>query len=192
VLLFARIARFALERQGFRVVMTRNDDSDPSFDDRAAVANSYRDAVFVSFHISSTGTLHTARAYSYQFPEVASGAPNAQASSASTVARPVKSANLPPWEEAQRPYTEASHRLADLLQTELTARFPGSPSASPTAAVRGLRSVGAPAIAVEVSNIAVTDPNEMIEMAAPVATAIVHSIAASRPAAGTTAAPGAK
>ena len=40
VLLFARTARLALEREGFRVVMTRNDDSDPSFDDRAALANS--------------------------------------------------------------------------------------------------------------------------------------------------------
>ena len=69
VLLMARTARLALEREGFRVVMTRNDDSDPSYDDRAALANSYRDVIFVSFHISSTGALHTARAYFYQFPK---------------------------------------------------------------------------------------------------------------------------
>jgi len=192
VLLFARITRYAFERQGFRVVMTRNDDSDPSFDDRAALANSYRDVIFVSFHISSTGTLHTARAYSYQFPEVTPGTTNANASAGPAGAHPVKSANLSSWEEAQRPCTQASHRLADLLQAELTARFPGSPSASPTVALRGLRSVEAPAIAVEVSNIAVTDANEMIEMAAPLATAIVRSVVASRPAVGSTAAPGAK
>jgi N-acetylmuramoyl-L-alanine amidase len=76
VLLFARTTRLALEREGFRVVMTRNDDSNPSYDDRAALANSYRDAVFVTFHIASTGTLHTARVYSYQFPDAVPAAAN--------------------------------------------------------------------------------------------------------------------
>ena len=49
VLQLARSVRAALERQGYRVVMTRDDDSNPSYDDRAAMANTYRDAVFVSF-----------------------------------------------------------------------------------------------------------------------------------------------
>jgi len=184
VLLFARTARQALEREGFRVVMTRNDDSDPSYDDRAALANSYRDAIFVSFHISSTGTLHTARAYSYKFPDPQPDGANPNASAASTVPRPAKTPSLLGWEAAQRPYADASQSLANLVQTELAQRYPGSPGASSAAAVRGLRSVGAPAIAVEVSNIAVSDPNQLIEMAAPVSTAIVHSILASRPAAG--------
>lgn len=188
VLLFARTARQALEREGFRVVMTRNDDSDPSYDDRAALANSYRDVIFVSFHISSTGTLHTARAYSYKFPDPLPDATNPNTGAASTIPHPAKT-SLPAWEGAQRPYADASQSLANLVQTELAQRYPGSPSASSTAAVRGLRSVGAPAIAVEVSNIAVSNPNELIEMAAPVSTAIVHSIVASRPAAGSIVAP---
>jgi len=54
VLLFARIVRIELERQGYRVVTTRNDDSNPSYDDRAAVANSHRDALFISIHLGST------------------------------------------------------------------------------------------------------------------------------------------
>jgi N-acetylmuramoyl-L-alanine amidase len=192
VLLFARTARAALEREGFRVVMTRNDDSNPSYDDRAAVANSYRDVIFVSFHISSTGTLHTARAYSYQFPDAVVGSANSNSGAASAPSRATRTASLLSWEEAQRPYGDASHHLADLLQADLALRFPGSPGASSAAAVRGLRSVSAPAIAVELSNIAVSDPNELIEMAAPVSTAIVRSIVASRPAASSAAAPESK
>ena len=192
VLLFARIARLALEREGFRVAMTRNDDSNPSYDDRAALANSYRDAVFVSFHIASTGTLHTARVYSYQFPDAVPTTANPNTSAASTVPRPVKATSLVAWEEAQRPYADASHQLADVLQADLALRFPGSPGASSAAAVRGLRSVGAPAIAVEISNVSVSDPNELAAMAAPVSTAIVRSILASRLPAGSTALPGSK
>ena len=66
VLVFARMVRSEFERQGYRVVMTRNDDSNPSYEDRAAIANAYRDAIFISFHVSSTGQIGTARAYSYQ------------------------------------------------------------------------------------------------------------------------------
>lgn len=192
VLLFARTTRSALEREGFRVVMTRNDDSNPSYDDRAALANSYRDVIFVSFHISSTGTLHTARVYSYQFPNAVPGATNSNSSAASAPSRAVRTPSLLSWEEAQRPYADASRHLADLLQADLALRFPGSPGASSAAAVRGLRSVSAPAIGVELSNIAVSDPNELIEMAAPVSTAIVRSIVASRPAASSAAVPGSK
>jgi N-acetylmuramoyl-L-alanine amidase len=188
VLLFARTARSALEREGFRVVMTRNDDSDPSFDDRAALANSYRDAIFVSFHISSTGTLHTVRAYSYQFPGAVPPTANPNASAASTAPRAARTTSLLAWEEAQRPYADASRRLAGILQAELTQRFPGSPGASSAAAVRGLRSVAAPAIAVEVSNVAVSDANELIGMAPLVSTAIVRSIAAWQLATGSAAA----
>src|ERR1700733_8970000 len=43
----ARSIRAVLERQGYRVVMTRNDDSNPSYDDRDATANAYRDAIFI-------------------------------------------------------------------------------------------------------------------------------------------------
>jgi|ERR1700735_485393 N-acetylmuramoyl-L-alanine amidase len=190
VLLFARITRYALEREGFRVVMTRNDDSNPSYDDRAALANSYRDVIFVSFHIASTGTMRTARAYSFQFPESVSSAANSSAASAPP--RTIRTPNLLPWEEAQRPYSDTSHRLADVLQADLALRFPGSPGASSAVAVRGLRSVSAPAIAVEISNVAVSDPSQMAEMAAPLATAIVRSIVASRPPAGSTSVPGAQ
>jgi N-acetylmuramoyl-L-alanine amidase len=192
VLLVARTAKFALEREGFRVVMTRNDDSNPSYDDRAATANAYRDLLFISFHISSTGTLNTARVYSYQFSETALNANAITANANSLPISPVKTTSLLAWEEAQRPFVGTSHHLADTLQADLTLRFAGSPAVSSAVAVRGLRSVAGPAIAIELSNVAVTDPNQLVAMAAPLATAIVHLVNASRGAGGASGNPGAR
>ncbi len=192
VLLMARTARYALEREGFRVVMTRNDDSNPSYDDRAATANAYRDMIFISFHISSTGTPNTARVYSYQFSETALNANATTANANSLPITPLKTTSLLAWEEAQRPFVGASHHLADSLQTDVTLRFPGSPGVSSAVAVRGLRSVAGPAVAIELSNVAVTDPNQLVAMAAPLATAIVHTISASRGAGGASGNPGAR
>ena len=190
VLLLARTAKFALEKEGFRVVMTRNDDSNPSYDDRAATANAYRDAIFISFHVSSTGTLNTARVYSYQFSETGMNANAITANANSLPITPVKTTSLLAWEEAQRPYVGTSHHLADSLQAELTLRFTGSPGVSSAVAVRGLRSVAGPALAIEVSNVAVTDPNQLVAMAYPIATAIVHTVSASRGAGGASGNPG--
>jgi N-acetylmuramoyl-L-alanine amidase len=194
VLEFGRAVRTELERQGFHVVMTRNDDSNPSYDDRATAANAHGDAIFITFHLSSTGTFGTARAYFYQFTNpfppltipayisAAAGNP-AQATMPSSPPTPP----LPPpsglvsWDEAQRQFTEESHHLADILQGELSQRFPGSPATPAPAAVRGLRSVAAPAVAVEISSVAVSDATQLTALAAPLATSIVRSIVAFRP-----------
>ncbi len=194
VLEFAMATRAELQRQGYRVVMTRTDDSNPSYDDRAAIADAFRDFIFISFHISSTGTPGTARTYYYQFwnpftiaqstPGAAQTAPYAAGKNAPPTAKAVAAPlhALIPWEEAQRPETDASHRLADILQADLAQHFPGSPAVSSGAEVRDLRSVTGPAIDVEVSSVAVTDPNSLRVMAAPLAAAIARSIAAFHPA----------
>jgi N-acetylmuramoyl-L-alanine amidase len=166
VLLYARVVRVELERQGFRVLMTRNDDSNPSYDDRAAVANGRRDALFISFHISSTGAPGIARTYYYQFSSAAQ--------------QPAGS--VTPWEEAQRPFAETSRRYADVLGADLAQHFGGSPAASLPVAVRELRSVAAPAVAVEISSVSVSEPNTLNALAQPLATSVARSILAFRPA----------
>ena len=183
VLDFARSVRGELERQGYRVVMTRNDDSNPSYDDRAAIANSCRDALFVSFHISSSGAVGTARAYYYQFwtpiPVTAASTPAAGNSPTSLPPPATTPAfGMAVWEEAQRPHAEASHRFADEVQAELAQRFPNSPGKSIGAAIRGLRSIDAPAVAIEISSVSVEDPNSLTAMAAPLATSIAQSVLA--------------
>ena len=191
VLLFARMLKSEFERQGFRVVMTRNDDSNPSYEDRAAVANAYRDAIFISMHVSSTGQLGATRTYSYQFSSPiaavnatpAAGATDAVRSGGAAAA-PVPSApsgGLTVWEQAQRPYLESSHRMADALQAALAQKFAGSPGTSTRFAVRELRSVAAPAIAVEVSSISISDPNSLLAMGASLTATIERTVQAMRP-----------
>lgn len=178
VLAFAREAKGELESQGFHVVLTRNDDSDPSFDDRAAIANANRDAIFVSIHVASTGTVGTARAYYYEFWSPFASKSKTPAGAAATSAV----TDLVPWEEAQRPFVEKSHRFAEILQGELATRFSGSPANAAGVAIRGLRSIQAPAVAVEVSSTAVSDPSSLSAMAPQLAASIVHAIQSFRPA----------
>ncbi|MGA7188867.1 MAG: N-acetylmuramoyl-L-alanine amidase [Candidatus Acidiferrales bacterium] len=185
VLIFARMLRSDFERQGYRVVMTRNDDSNPSYEDRAAVANGYRDAIFISLHVSSTGKIGTARAYSYQFatPFAAANSADSSGPGAPASAQPVnaRASGLTPWDQAQQPFMAASYRLADVLQAQLAQRFNGSPSISTRFAVRELRSVAAPAVAVELSSVSVSDPNTLLAMGAPLASAIVRAVQVLRP-----------
>jgi len=184
VLIFARMLRSEFERQGFRVVMTRNDDSNPSYEDRAAVANAYRDAIFISLHISSTGQTGTARTYSYQFSNpvvTVTAAPAAGAENAARESAVAASKGLVTWEEAQRPYMVSSHRLADVLQSALAQKFAGSPPTSTRFAVRELRSVAAPAIAVEVSSMSGADSNSLLAMGASMTGTVERSIQALRP-----------
>lgn len=167
VLTFARLTRAELDRQGFHVVMTRTDDSNPSYDDRAAIANAHRDAVFISLHVSSTGTPGIARVYSYLF--------------STTVPISPPSSGLVPWNEAQQPYTDTSHRLADILQLELAQRFTGSPAVSEAVPIRELRSIAAPAVAIEMSSVSVTDPHTLTAFAPPLVTAIARGLLTYRP-----------
>ena len=177
VLQVAKILRAELERAGYRVVMTRNDDSNPSYEDRAAAANAYRDAIFVSLHVSSTGATGNTRAYFYEFSLPF------QATDASLSSEPVKQGfrTAIPWEEAQRPFADQSRRLANLVQIELAHRFPQSPNAPTPAPVRNLRSVSAPAVAVEISSVSVTDPIALTSLSGPFAASVARGIAAFHP-----------
>jgi N-acetylmuramoyl-L-alanine amidase len=174
VLQVAKILRSELERLGYRVVMTRGDDSNPSHEDRAAIANAYRDATFVSLHVSSTGAVGTARTYYYEFP-------NSLPADASGGSAPAPTRAAVTWEELQRPFAEPSRRLANLVQIELTHRFPQSPNAPAPVAVRNLRSVAAPAIAVEISSVSVSDPITLTSLSGPLAASVAKGIAAFRP-----------
>jgi len=192
VLQYAMVVRGELESQGFRVVLTRTDDSNPSYDDRAAIANAYRDAVFVSLHVASSGTAGTARAYYYQFGSEPSGSPAVTAgvtATSGTAAPPAAPTPAPAaaaptvpsltvWELAQEPYEVTSHVLADALQAQLAQRFSGSPATPAGVAIRELRSVSEPAVAIEVSSVSVADPSSLQAMAAPLAVAIARGLQA--------------
>jgi N-acetylmuramoyl-L-alanine amidase len=98
-LIYARAAKIELEKLGFHVVMTRQADEDPSFDDRATIANAQRDAVFLTLHVSSTGPIGTVRTYFYDSdqssPPIQSALSAANLSGGSAVAVPASSGLKP-------------------------------------------------------------------------------------------------
>jgi N-acetylmuramoyl-L-alanine amidase len=156
--------RRALELQGFQVVQTRQGNENPSFDDRSAIANAQRGAVFVSLHISSTGLPGTVRVYLD-----------------ADLATVTDSNGLIPWDRAQAPFLGLSRKFGDLVQGALAQRFKGSPDTAQTAAVRQLRTTAAPAIAVEISSVTVNDRADLDRMAPGVAEAIARGTAAFKP-----------
>jgi N-acetylmuramoyl-L-alanine amidase len=164
VLEFAAQVRGALEAQGFQVIQTRQGNANPSFDDRSAMANAQRGAIFVTLHIASTGVAGTARVYIMNDLPLGADA-----------------TGLIPWDRAQAPFLSLSRKLGDFVQGNLAQRFKGSPAYAQAANVRQLRTTAAPAIAVEVSSVTVEDRAELDHMAPGVADAIARGAATFRP-----------
>lgn len=159
VMQFAVQVKKSLEFQGFQVILTRDGNDNPSFDDRSARVNAQRGAVFITLHVASTGLAGTARVY--VMPELP----------------PAEHPNgLIPWDKAQGPFVGLSKKLGDLVQAELAKRFKGSPTTAQVAPVRQLRTTAAPAIAVEISSVSVPDRAELDRMVPGVADAIARGV----------------
>jgi N-acetylmuramoyl-L-alanine amidase len=115
-------------------------------------------------HIASTGLTGTARVY------VEPDAPQAN-----------NITGLIPWDRAQTPFLSLSRKMGELVQQELSKRFKGSPDTLQTAPVRQLRTTAAPAIAVEISSVAVKERTELDRMVPGVAESIARGLADFRP-----------
>lgn len=181
VLQIARTLQAQLLTHGYRVVMTRSDDSNPSYDDRAAIANSYGNAVFISIHVGSTGKMGTVRVFDDQFWSPMQAAPSSSPGPAAGGVMGAPIAKLPAntlisWQQAQRPFLAASKRLADILQLQFAQTFPGSPVNSMAVALRDLRSVAEPAVAIEISNISAPSADALLELSGPLSLAIEKAI----------------
>ncbi len=167
VLGFARLVRISLEAQGLRVILTRQANDDPSFDDRSKVPNAQRGDIFITLHVSSTGQAGTVRVYSMQRMAVQQ-----------TGAAPRGS--LLPWDRAQSGFIDQSRRLAELIQIQMAQRFRGSSETPFEAPVRQLRTVGAPAVAIEVSSVSVPDRAPLDQMGPGLADAVARAVVAFR------------
>jgi N-acetylmuramoyl-L-alanine amidase len=164
VLQFAAQVRRALEAQGFQVMQTREGNENPSFDDRSARVNAQRGAVFITLHIASTGLAGTARTYVMQ-----------------DMPTTLDPSGLIQWDQAQAPFLPLSRKLGDMVQAELAKRFKGSPNTAQPSPIRQLRTTAAPAIAVEISSVAVANRADLDRMTPGVADAIARGVAAFRP-----------
>jgi N-acetylmuramoyl-L-alanine amidase len=168
VLSFARLLRISLEAQGLRVILTRQANENPSFDDRSKLINAQRGAAFITIHISSTGQPRTVRVYSLAQTEFPRG-----------VGAPPHSGLLS-WDRAQFNFIDQSRRLAELIQIQMAQRFRGSSETPFEAPVRQLRTVGAPAIAIEISSVSLPDRATLDQMGPGLADGVARAMAAFR------------
>jgi N-acetylmuramoyl-L-alanine amidase len=168
VLSFARLLRISLEAQGLRVILTRQANDDPSFDDRSRVVNALHTAIFITLHVSSTGPAGTVRVYSLPQQPAAASTSNAPRT------------GLIRWDTAQQGYLDQSRKLAELIQIQMAQRFRGSPETPAAVAVRQLRTVAAPAVAIEVSSVSLPDRTPLDQMAPLLADGVARAVAAFR------------
>ncbi|HWF13991.1 MAG TPA: N-acetylmuramoyl-L-alanine amidase [Candidatus Acidoferrales bacterium] len=166
VLAFARLVRISLEAQGFRVILTRQANEDPSFDDRSKVSNAQRGNIFITLHVSSTGQPGTVRVYSMPrmaLPQNGAVAPRG---------------GLLPWDRAQFNFVDQSRRLAELIQIQMAQKFRGSSETPFEAPVRQLRTVAAPAVAIEISSVSVPSRTPLDQMGPGLADGVARAVAA--------------
>jgi N-acetylmuramoyl-L-alanine amidase len=168
VLSYARLLRISLEAQGLRVILTRQTNDGPSFDDRSKLANAQRGGLFITLHVSSTGQPGTVRVYSQPLLAVSQNATLAP------------HAGLLSWDRAQFNFIDQSRRLAELIQIQMAQRFRGSLETPFEAPVRQLRTVGAPAVAIEVSSVSVPDRTQLDQMGPGLADGVARAVAAFR------------
>jgi N-acetylmuramoyl-L-alanine amidase len=136
----AERVRAALAASGkVRTLMTRQGTADPTTDERDVMANLARPAAFVTLHAGDLGGENpTVAVYTYAAPEGTAAAP----------------ALFVPWDEAQEAHLDRSRDFAGLMVKQLQT-ISGLDARGPNPApVRQLRSVAAPAVAVELGTLA--------------------------------------
>jgi N-acetylmuramoyl-L-alanine amidase len=108
-----------------RVVLTREDDSVVSLDQRTALANQYKADLFISVHLNAAVVKDAKGSETYflsleasdELAKKAAESENAQAS----VPNPNADLNLILWDLAHQAYVDESSRLAQAIQEEMNA-----------------------------------------------------------------------
>jgi N-acetylmuramoyl-L-alanine amidase len=130
-----------LATQKFRIVLTRLGDADPSFEQREITSNLAQAAFFLSFHAGDLGPGSPRIAlYTYQpgAPLPATGDPTPSV--------------FVPWDQVQQAHLDGSRDLAMALQQQLSQLSGARVDPPDSAPVRILRSVNAPAVAIEIGS----------------------------------------
>jgi N-acetylmuramoyl-L-alanine amidase len=162
----ARVRLALLATQKYRILLTRPSDVDTTFEQRSTAANVARAAYFLTFHAGDLGPASPRiGVYTYHPPSP----------SALAVGDTPQSVFIP-WTQVQESHLEESRQFAEALQQQL-ARIPGTTVDAPQGApVRALRSVNAPAVAIELGRLSpeaaagpLVDPNFQQQVAAAVA-----------------------
>ncbi|MDE3178735.1 MAG: N-acetylmuramoyl-L-alanine amidase [Acidobacteriota bacterium] len=145
--LVAQVSEALEQSRKVRVILSRPGDTDPTIEERTITANTSRPAAFVTFHAGDTGgQTPSIRVYTYR-PSSPRIAP---LSGTGAVHQP---SLFVPWDMAQQPDQARSQILAQDLARDFAA-IAGASAPSPEAVpVRMLRSIAAPAAAIELGSI---------------------------------------
>ncbi|HVG25187.1 MAG TPA: N-acetylmuramoyl-L-alanine amidase [Thermoanaerobaculia bacterium] len=122
-----KLANALAAKTGARVVMTREDDSVVSLDQRTAIANQYKADLFLSVHMNAavvkgakgSETYFLSLEASDELAKKAAETENASVTSAAPSAS--GDLNLILWELAQQAYLDESSQFAQAIQEELNA-----------------------------------------------------------------------
>jgi N-acetylmuramoyl-L-alanine amidase len=113
-------------KTGARIVLTRDDDTVVSLDQRTAIANQYHADLFLSVHMNAA-VVKGARGSETYFlsadasDEIAKKAAESENASASAAAAPSSDLKLILWDLAQQSYLQESSRFATDIQEEMNA-----------------------------------------------------------------------
>ncbi len=126
-----RLSPALAAKTGARVVLTREDDSLVSLDQRTSVANQYRADLFLSIHMNAAGRKGARGSETYflsadasdELAKKAAEVENASAKTAASEGSSATSADLKLilWDLAQQDYLQESSRFAADIQQEMNA-----------------------------------------------------------------------
>ena len=187
-LALARKLRSSLaNRLGLQAFLTRDKDQALSLDERAAIANNYKAAIFVSIHANASRS-HGARGsevyfLAYQATDDESrriAAAEGGIESTGTTANGVPDLALVLWDMAQADHLEESSVLASRIQEELAGVTGSEGRGVKQAPFRVLVGAAMPAVLVEVAFISNPEEEKLLTSDAyqnKVVTAIVQGVA---------------
>lgn len=159
----ARRLRSLIEaRLGIRVILTRDDDTRMSLDDRAAVANNSKADLFLSLHANASPVPAVSGAEVFHLRLDRDGEEALRTASTNAVALPVlggatRSIDVIRWDLAQARHVEASAALGSMIEEDLRPQVRMSPRPRNAAPVRVLTSVNMPAALIEMGYLTNSD-----------------------------------
>lgn len=117
-----KLAAALSSKVGARVVLTRDDDSVVSLDQRTALANQYKADLFLSVHLNAAVVKDAKGSETYFLSLEASDELARKAAEAENAsAAPTADLNLILWDLAHQAYVEESSRFAQSIQEEMNA-----------------------------------------------------------------------
>lgn len=152
-------------KTGARVVLTREDDSLVSLDQRTAIANQYKADLFLSVHMNAAVVKDAKGSETYFLSLEASdelAKKAAETENASAAADPASDLKLILWDLAQQAYLVESERFAQAIQEEMNAASSIANRGVKQAPFKVLIGATMPAALVEVGFI--SNPEEAVKL----------------------------